>query len=157
VATKELARKRRLTLRGCVVVTIMSGGCVSEARERERESEDEGLRERGVGSSKGEMGEGCSAGRRGGGLGVAGRASVGKRVASASTLFHPPTTLPLLLGPRGAEEEEEEVDEEEEVEEEEEKGGRGGQEVDRGWRAGGKRELGGTDEGRGVVARLSAR
>jgi len=100
------------------------------------------------------MGEGCSAGRRGGGLGEgggAGRASVGKRVASASTLFHPPATLPLLLGPRGAEEEEEEVDEEEE------KGGRGGQEVDRGWRAGGKRELGGTDEGRGVVARLSAR
>jgi len=115
-------------------------------KERERERE----RGRGVGSSKGEMGEGCRAGRRGGGSGGdAGRASVGKRVASASTLFHPPTTLPLLLGPRGAEEEEEE--------EEVEKGGRGGQEVARGWRAGGKRELGATDEGRGVVARLSAR
>ncbi|KAL0117274.1 hypothetical protein PUN28_010253 [Cardiocondyla obscurior] len=67
------------------------------------------------------------------------RASVGKRVASASTLFHPPTTLSLLLGPRG----------------------QGGQGMVRGWRAGGKRELwgrrGGHDEGREVVARLSAR
>lgn len=61
---------------------------------------------------------------------------MGKRVASASTLFHPPTTLPLLLGPRGAEEEMVE-----------EKGEKGGQWVVRGWRAGGKRELGGTVEG----------
>lgn len=58
--------------------------------------------------------------------GRAGRASVGKRVASASTLFHPPTTLPLLLGPRGVEEDEEE-------EEEEVVGGQGGQGVDGGW------------------------
>lgn len=64
---------------------------------------------------------------------------MGKRVASASTLFHPPTILALLLGPRGAEEEM--------VEEVEEKGEKGGQGVVRGWRAGGKRELGGTVEG----------
>lgn len=51
---------------------------------------------------------------------------MGKRVASASTLFHPPTTLSLLLGPRGAGEEEEE--EEEAVE-----GEQGGQGLVRGW------------------------
>lgn len=50
------------------------------------------------------------------------RASVGKRVASASTLFHPPTTLSLLLGPRGAGEEEEAVE-----------GEQGGQGLVRGW------------------------
>lgn len=61
---------------------------------------------------------------------------MGKRVASASTLFHPPTTLPLLLGPRGAEEEMVE-----------EKGEKGGQGMVRGWRAGGKRELGGVEGG----------
>lgn len=65
---------------------------------------------------------------------------MGKRVASASTLFHPPTTLPLLLGPRGAQEEM--------VEEEEEKGGKGGQGVVRGWLEGGEQEEKGNSEGR---------
>lgn len=95
-------------------------------REREREgerNEGEGARGRGVGSSKGEIGEGCRAGwRRERRVGGAGRASVGKRVASASTLFHPPTTLSLLLGPRGAREEEEAVE-----------GEQGGQGLVRGW------------------------
>lgn len=87
---------------------------------------------------------------KGGGPGRAERASVGKRVASASTLFHPPTTLPLLLGPRGAEEEM--------VEEVEEKGEKGGQGVvsrrKKGTRGNGRGRYG---EARGVVARLSAR
>jgi len=124
----------------------MSGGCVSELKEREREREDE-ERERGDVRGRGKLGRARARDgrrvprwvvRRVKGPGGEGRASVGKRVASASTLFHPPTTLPLLLGPRGAEEDEEEEDEEEE----EEVGGQGGQGVDRGWRAGGKRELG---------------
>jgi len=72
------------------------------------------------------MGEGCRVGwRRERRVGGVRRASVGKRVASASTLFHPPTTLSLLLGPRGAKEEEEE---EEAVE-----GEQGGQGLVRGW------------------------
>jgi len=98
---------------------------VSEEGEREGErNEGEGTRERGVGSSKGEIGEGCHVGwRRERRVGGTGRASVGKRVASASTLFHPPTTLSLLLGPRGAGEEEEEMVE----------GEKGGQGLVRGW------------------------
>lgn len=82
--------------------------------------EDERVRGR-VGSSKGERwAKGAAGWRREKGRGArgwmtgsrrrkrrkrrrTGRVSVGKRVASASTLFHPPTTLPLLLlGPRGA-------------------------------------------------------
>lgn len=110
---------------GSVVVTIMSGGCVSEAKGKTERVRGTKARERGgkgVGSSKGEMGEGCRVGwRRERRVGGAGRASVGKRVASASTLFHPPTTLSLLLGPRG-------VEEEEAVE-----GEQGGQGLVRGW------------------------
>lgn len=69
---------------------------------------------------------------------------MGKRVASASTLFHPPTTLSLLLGPRGAGEEAEEAVE----------GEQGGQ----GWLGGGEQEEkgnsgaaeGGTTKGEGL-------
>lgn len=119
-----------MRLHGDVVVTIMSGGCVSEAKGKRERERGRGTRTKGV-VRAGWVEQGRDGRRvplcgeeeesRGGWQeGRTGRVSVGKRVASASTLFHPPTTLPLLARSK--------------------RGGGGWRVEDRGWKEGDERE-----------------